>query len=168
MFPNIGVAHLSAHTRLVDTLLCREVERLWTCLKFIHVFYTGHGWLLVYIVIWDVLCLSHPLGFTCGVVLSCYWYVIHGFEKLYGLFSLVFGPSLVNETGFPVGWFMVSDPGHPVGIYMVFYKLPVSKVIYTYFVGSPLHSTHAVPPAGYGENFAPPTSVPFPTLPQQQ
>ena len=65
-----------------------------------------------------------------------------------GVISVVklFWTSLGYETGFPLGYFLVSDPGTPVGHQIVVDNTPRSKVRYPEFVGYPSRYMFVVPP----------------------
>ena len=73
---------------------------------------------------------------------------------------MVFGPSLVSETSFLLGFFLVSDPGPTVGLHMVCSKNAWVKVNIPDFLSYPLITILVVTFVGSGENFAPPPSGP--------
>ena len=57
---------------------------------------------------------------------------------------MVFGPSLVSETSFLLGVFLVYDPGPTVGLHMVCSKNVWVKVNISYFLSYPLIAMLAV------------------------
>ena len=69
---------------------------------------------------------------------------------------MVFSSSLVSETGFLLGFFLVSDPGPTVGIQMACSETTWIKGNIPDFLSYPLIAMLAVNFVVSGENFAPP------------
>ena len=74
---------------------------------------------------------------------------------------MVFGSSLVSDTGFLLEFFLVSDPGPTVGLQMVCSETTWVKGNIPDFLNYPLIAILAVVFVGSGENFSPPHSRPF-------
>ena len=69
---------------------------------------------------------------------------------------MVFGPSLVSDTGFLLGFFLVSEPGPTFGLQMVCSETTWVKGNIPDFLNYPLIAMLALTFVGSGEIFAPP------------